>query len=83
MPNYSEKRLFFENETNFGLSYYTKQLKLKKYFQNIFKSFKNSTFNSPFLGSVILHKLSTTACSEEHNLGLVRHRHINNVSYES
>ena len=73
----------FENETNFGLNYYRKQLKLKKSFQNSFKSCKISTFNYRFLGSVILHKLNTTACSEEHNFGLVRHRHTNNISYES
>ena len=71
--------LFFENETNFGLNYYKKQFKLK----NSFKSRKISTLNFRFVGSVILHKLSTTACSEEHNFGLVKHRHINNISYES
>ena len=60
-----------------------KQLKLKKSFKNSFQSCKISTFNFRFLGSVILHKLSTTACSEEHNFGLVRHRHTNNISYES
>ena len=75
--------LIFLNETNFGLNYYRKQLKLKTSFQNSFKSYRISTFNFRFLGSVILHKLSTTACSEEHNFGLVRHRHTNIISYES
>ena len=75
--------LVFENETNFGLNFYRKHLKLKKSFQNSLKSCKISTLNFRFLGSVNLHKSSTTACSEEHNFGLVRHRHTNNISYES
>ena len=80
VSNYSEKGYF---ETNFGLNYYRKQLKFKKSVQNSFKSYTISTFNFRFLGSVILHKLCTTACSGQHNFGLERYRHINNISYES
>ena len=76
-------RLFFENETNFILNYYRKQLKLKSSFQSSFKSCKISTFKFRFLGSVILHMYDTADCSEKHNFGLVRRRHINNISYES
>ena len=60
-----------------------KKIKLKNSFQNSFKSCKISIFNFCFLGSVILHKLSTTAASDQHNFGLKRHRNINNISYES
>ena len=42
-----------------------------------------STFNFCCLGSVILLKLCTTASSDQHNIGLKRHRNINNISYES
>ena len=82
VPNYSEKGYFFKMKQILVLTI-TENTKNLKSFQNSFKSCKISTFNSCFLGSVILHKLSTTACSEDHNFGLVRHRHINNVSYES
>ena len=58
-------------------------MKLKNSFQNSFKSCKISTFNFCFLGSVILHILSTTASSDQHNFGLKRHRNINNISNES
>ena len=59
------RRLFFENETNFGLNYDRKQLKLKNSFQNSFKSCKISTFNFGFLGSVILHQLSRAGLGPE------------------
>ena len=42
-----------------------------------------STFNFCFLGSVILHQLSTTASSDQHNFGLKRHKNINDILYES
>ena len=76
-------RLFLENETNFSLNCYGKQIKFKNFLTNSFKSCKVSTFNFRFLGSLILHMLSTTACSEEHNFGLERHRHTNNISSDS
>ena len=60
-----------------------KTIKIKNFFQNSFKSYKISNFNFLFLGSVVLYMLTTIACSEEHNLGLVRHRHINNISCKS
>ena len=72
VPNYYERGNFFKNETDFNLNYYRKYLKLKNYFLNSFKSCKISTFYCCFLSSVILHRLSTTACSEEHNFGLIR-----------
>ena len=45
----------------------------------LFKLCKISTFNFRFLGSVILYKLNTTASSNQHNFGLIRHRNINNI----
>ena len=81
-PIYSEG-LFFENETNLGLNNYKKQIQLKNSFQNSFKSCKISNFNFCFLGSVILHKLSTTASCDQHNFGLKKLRNINNISYET
>ena len=39
-------------------------IKIKNSFQNSIKSCKISTFNFCFLGSVILHKLRSTASSD-------------------
>ena len=48
-------------------------IKIKKnFFQNILNH-KISTFNFCCLGSVILHKLSTSASSDQHNSGMIRH----------
>ena len=47
------KEATFENETNSGLNYYRKQLKLKNTCQNCLRSLKISTFHFCFLGSVI------------------------------
>ena len=49
---------------------------MKTSFPNSTKSCKISTINFCFLGSVILYKLSTTAFSDHHNLGYIRHRNI-------
>ena len=54
---------------------------MKKLFLKFFKSHK--TFNFCFLGPVILHKLSTTTSSDQHNFGFMRHRNINDISYET
>ena len=78
-----KEAIFLQNETNLGLNNYKKQIKLKIFFKKSFKSCKISNFNFCFLGSVILHKLSTTASPDQHNFGLKRHRNINNISYES
>ena len=84
LPNYSEGGYFLKMKLISALTIIKKkQLKLKNSFQNSFKSCKISTFNFRFLGSVILHMLSITAYSEEHNFGLVSPRQINNISYES
>ena len=37
-----------------------------------------STFNFYFLGSVILHRVSTADSSDQHSFGLIRHM---NISY--
>ena len=82
MPNYS-KGGYFLLGSNLDLNYYRKKFKLKKSFQNSFKSCKILTFNFCFLGSVILHKLSIITSSDRHNIGSISHRNINNISYES
>ena len=72
--------IFLPNYSGGGYFLKMKQIKLKISFQNSFKSCKIST--SIFSYSVILHKLSTTASSDQHIFGLIR-RNINNISYES
>ena len=54
MPNYSEGD-YFEKLTKFRPKLLQIIIKIKKLFQNSFKSCKISTFNFCFLGSVILY----------------------------
>ena len=81
MPNYSDGSYFFENETNLGLNFIEKTLNLKNFIKNCFKTCKISNFNLCFLSSVILHKLRTTASSDQHKFVMRRQKNINNISY--
>ena len=75
--------IYFKNETNFSVTCFKNQIKFKTSFQISFKLCKISTFNCLFLGSVILHKLTTTEFTNMHRFGLVWPRHMNNISNES
>ena len=64
--------IFFENKTNFSLTCFKNQIKLKNSYQISFILCKILTFrpNCIFLGSVILHKLTTIAFTDMHSFGL-------------
>ena len=61
---------------------------MKSNLKTLFKIFLNykckiSKFNCFFLGSVILHKLTTMAFTDTHSFGMVWPRNMNNISNES
>ena len=64
------------SETSVNIQYVYLLLQQVETYVNLCKLL---TFNFCFLSSVILHKLSTTASSDQHNFGLIRHRNINNI----
>ena len=83
MPNYSEEGYIFKYKINLGLFYYRKQLRLKHFFRILSNHVKFQLLTSFFQFSD-LYKLSTTASSDQHNFGLIRHRNMNSkISYES
>ena len=66
-----KNNIFFENKTNFSLTCFKNQIKLKNSYQISFILCKILTFNCIFLGSVILHKLTTRAFTDMNSFGLV------------